>query len=153
MDGQMAEIVLSGTRSELITLVDLRTCFPDAPPIWRNYWDPEGESLREFGEGVGLAGRLKRILAGGTEIVEVKEDISGSYVRVTSSTWIIGVASRKSLREKTRLDQPPGKLSSEKRHTRRHPAGEREIAPRGAIASCTSSQLRARSREGRRAPS
>jgi hypothetical protein len=71
LDRRMAEVVISASEPDSVALVDLRTRPNQAPPLWRNYWDPTSESLRDFAGEIGLSERLKRILASGTSVAQM----------------------------------------------------------------------------------
>lgn len=75
LDRRMAEVVISASDADLVALVDLRTRPNQAPPVWRNYWDPTSEYLHDFTQDTGLSERFRRIIAGGTGITEIKDEM------------------------------------------------------------------------------
>ncbi len=75
LDRRTAEVIIRGTETDLITLVESRTRPFADPPVWRNYWDAGSKSIQQFPQETTVAERLKVITSGGTELVETKEEL------------------------------------------------------------------------------
>ena len=48
LDKRTAELIIHGSDDDLIALVECRTRSSSGPPVWREYWDADQESVQEF---------------------------------------------------------------------------------------------------------
>lgn len=75
LDRRTAEIIVRGSETDLIALVESRTRPLVGPPVWRDYWEPNRQSLQEFAREATVEERFKVILSGETGLTDIKSQL------------------------------------------------------------------------------
>ena len=85
LDKRAAEIIIHGSKADLIALVEARTRPIIGPPVWREYWDAARESMQEFSREVKVEDRFKAIATSAREIAAIKSEL---IRELCTSDWL-----------------------------------------------------------------